>query len=392
MPEPRNVSELKSFQGHLAYIRCFISNLAGICQPFSHLLKKDTPFEWDDSCRNAFNNIKEYLTKPPVLVAPIVDRLLLLYIAAQEKSVGALLSQCDENNKERRLPKWALILSEVEINFVPQRAIKGQALANFLAHHPVPAEWELTEEFPHEEIFLVEVLPPWEMYFDGDAQRNGVGTGVLFVSPRRDLLPYSFVLTQNCSNNEAQYQAILLRLGTTIEMKLPQLNIYDDSALVIKQLTREFEVKNPKLIQFWRHAGELLARIPEASLHYVPRFENGPAGALAGIAASFAQFNERPSQVPICERWVVPLPVEEEIEEEQIEEIEESLPISTSQNTTGDWREPITNFLPHGILPVDLRERVQIRRAAPKYVFINDILYRRSYEGLLLRCLSKEEG
>ncbi|KAG9453149.1 hypothetical protein H6P81_006053 [Aristolochia fimbriata] len=230
----------------------------------------------------------------------------------------------------------------------------------------MPAEWELTEEFPDEEIFLVEVLPPLEKYFDGAARRNGVGAGVMFVSPRRDLLPYSFVLTQNCSNNEAEYQAILLGLGTTVEMKLPQLNIYDNSALVIKQLRGEFEVKKLELVPFWRHAGELLAQIPEASLHYVPRSENGPADVLAGIAASLAQFDERPTQVPIYERWVVPPPVEEEVEEERTEEIEESLPISARKNTTGDWREPITNFLRHGIFPVDLRERVQIRRAAPK--------------------------
>ncbi|KAG9444918.1 hypothetical protein H6P81_016258 [Aristolochia fimbriata] len=45
MPKPKNLSELKSMQGHLAYIRRFISNLAGRCQPFSRLMKKDTPFE-----------------------------------------------------------------------------------------------------------------------------------------------------------------------------------------------------------------------------------------------------------------------------------------------------------------------------------------------------------
>ncbi|KAG9458195.1 hypothetical protein H6P81_002703 [Aristolochia fimbriata] len=100
----------------------------------------------------------------------------------------------------------------------------------------------------------------------------------------------------------------------------------------------------------------------------------------------------RRSPVPICERWVIPPPAEEETEEERTEEIEESLPISANQNQTEDWREAITNFLRHGTLPVDLRERVQIRRAAPKYVFINDVLYRRSYEDMLLHCLSKEEG
>ncbi|KAG9454307.1 hypothetical protein H6P81_007211 [Aristolochia fimbriata] len=324
MSEPRNVSELKSLQGHLAYIRWFISNPAGRCQPFSCLLKKGTPFEWDDSCRNAFNNIKAYLTKPPVLVAPIVDKRLLLYIAAQEKSVGALLAQYDENNKERSLYYLSRTLVDAELNYSPIEKtclaliFAIQKLQHYLLAHStnlilrddplkyimsqpiLAAEWELIEEFPNDEIFLVKVLPPWEMYFDDAARRNGAGAGVLFVSPRRDLLPYSFVLTQNCSNNEAEYQAILLGLGMAVEMKLSQLNIYGDSALVIKQLTGEFEVKKLELIQFWRHADELLAQISEASLHYVPRSENGPANALAGIDASLAQFDERPSRVPIA--------------------------------------------------------------------------------------------
>ncbi|KAG9444832.1 hypothetical protein H6P81_016172 [Aristolochia fimbriata] len=230
------------------------------------------------------------------------------------------------------------------------------------------------------------------MYFDGTARRNGAGAGVLFVSPKKDLLPYSFVLAQICSNNEVEYQAILLGLGIAVEKQMPQLNIYDDSALVIKQLTGEFEVKKLKVEPLWRYAGELLAQIPEVSVHFVPRSENGPADALAGIAASLAHFDERPNQVPICERWVIPPPLEEEKEEELTEEIEESLPISASQNQIKDWRKPIINFLHHSTLPVDLRERVQIFRTAPRYVFINDVLYRRSYEGLLLRCLSKEEG
>ncbi|KAG9450328.1 hypothetical protein H6P81_010293 [Aristolochia fimbriata] len=411
-----NLRAMFDFQDLLAYIRRFISNLAGRCQPFSRLLKKGTPFEWDDSCGNAFNNIKVYHTKPPVQVAPIFGRPLLLYIAAQEKLVGSLLAQCDENNKERslynlsrtlvgaelnytpiektclalifavqklrhyllahptnlisradplkyimsrpilsgRLAKWPLLLSEFEINYVPQRAIKGQALANFLANHPVPAERELTEDFPNEEIFLVKVLPPWEKYFDGATRRNGAGVGVLFVSPKKDLLPYSFALTQTCLNNEAEYQALLLKFNIAAEMQLPQLNIYDDSALVIKQLTGVFEVKKPELTPFWRHAGEPLAQIPEASLHHVPRSENGPVDALAGITASLAHFDQWLNQIPICERWVIPPPVEEETEKEQTEEIEESLPISASQNQTEDWREAIINFLRHDTLPVDL--------------------------------------
>ncbi|KAL0462255.1 UNVERIFIED_CONTAM: hypothetical protein Slati_0113100 [Sesamum latifolium] len=91
MPEPGNINELKSLQGKLAYLQRFISNLAGHCQPFSHLMKKDVPFKWDEAWDKAFKSIKSYLIKP-VLVAPIHGCPLILYVAAQERSVGILLA------------------------------------------------------------------------------------------------------------------------------------------------------------------------------------------------------------------------------------------------------------------------------------------------------------
>ena len=193
MPEPKNIHELKSLQGKVAYLRRFISNLAGRCQPFSCLMKKDVPFEWDEACKIAFQCIKSYLMKPPVLAAPIPGRPLILYIAAQERSVGALLAQENDDGKENalyylsrmmtpnevkyspimklcvalvfviqklkhyfqahmihlvlrvnplkyvmskpvlsdRLARWYLQLQQFEIIYVPQKAIKGQALALF---------------------------------------------------------------------------------------------------------------------------------------------------------------------------------------------------------------------------------------------------------------------
>ena len=50
MPPPKNLHELRSLQGRLAYIRRFVSNLAGRCQPFNRLMRKDEPFVWDESC------------------------------------------------------------------------------------------------------------------------------------------------------------------------------------------------------------------------------------------------------------------------------------------------------------------------------------------------------
>ena len=92
MPPPTNLHELKSFQGHLAYIRRFISNLSGRCKPFSHLMKKGVSFEWDQACQNAFLDIKKYLIHPPILGAPVKERPLILYTATMLMSLGALLA------------------------------------------------------------------------------------------------------------------------------------------------------------------------------------------------------------------------------------------------------------------------------------------------------------
>ncbi|KAM1033858.1 hypothetical protein EV1_036926 [Malus domestica] len=100
MPEPRNLHELKSLQGRLAFIRHFISNLARRCQPFSRLMKKDVPFVWDEACHNAFQSINKYLSSSPVLGAPVPGNPLILYIAAQESSNRVLLAQENESQKE----------------------------------------------------------------------------------------------------------------------------------------------------------------------------------------------------------------------------------------------------------------------------------------------------
>ncbi|KAL0302266.1 UNVERIFIED_CONTAM: hypothetical protein Sangu_3109500, partial [Sesamum angustifolium] len=93
--------------------------------------------------------------------------------------------------------------------YVPQKAVKGQVLADFLANHPIPAEWKLSDDLPDEDVLMNYVTPPWKMYFDGTSHKEEVGAEVVFVTPE-GVLPYSFTLTQNCSNNVAEYQALIL--------------------------------------------------------------------------------------------------------------------------------------------------------------------------------------
>jgi len=119
MPEPKNLKELCGLQGRLAYIRRFISNLVGRCRPFSHFMKKGAPFEWDESYKNAFQNIKKYLSSPPVLGALIPGKPLILYITGQERSLGPLCAQENKESKERAPYYLSRTLVGAELHYSP---------------------------------------------------------------------------------------------------------------------------------------------------------------------------------------------------------------------------------------------------------------------------------
>ena len=100
--------------------------------------------------------------------------------------------------------------------FIPQKAVKSQALAEFLAAHPVPEHSKLHEDIS-DEVFESNITSEdevWQMFFDG-ASRIGpkgkiiAGAGIVFISPQNHVLPRAFSLTESCSNNVAEYNALL---------------------------------------------------------------------------------------------------------------------------------------------------------------------------------------
>ncbi|XP_070042777.1 uncharacterized protein [Nicotiana tomentosiformis] len=81
-----------------------------------------------------------------------------------------------------RLARWYLQFQQFEIPYVPQKVVKGQALADFLVDHPIPDDWELSDELPDEDAMVIEIQPPWKMYFYGIAHCEGAGAGIVFIT------------------------------------------------------------------------------------------------------------------------------------------------------------------------------------------------------------------
>ena len=74
-------------------------------------------------------------------------------------------------------------------------------MGSFLVDHPIPNAWELKDDLPGEDVVLVDIFPPWKMYFDGVARHNAAGVRVVFISPEKHILTYSFMLSRLCFNN-----------------------------------------------------------------------------------------------------------------------------------------------------------------------------------------------
>ncbi|KAI3446917.1 hypothetical protein Pfo_003582 [Paulownia fortunei] len=369
MPEPRNIHELKSLQGKLAYLQRFISNLADRCQPFSHHMKQGISFEWDESCRNAFKSIKAYLMKPPVLAAPVPGRPLILYIAAQYRSVGALLAQENNDGKESALYYLSRMMTPNELNYsliekiclalifvIQKLKYYFQAhivlLADFLEFHHIPIEWELSDDLPDEDILVIEVTPSWK------------------------IIAILFHLNPNCSNNVAECRALILGLKMTVDIKQLHLDVYGDSKLVVNQLFSLYKVKKHDLLPYCNYAKKLIGWLGDIVIDHVPRKDNKQANALANLTSTFAI----PEVVP---------PI---FEDESCDEEEENHAVEVFEIEKEDWHQPLVNYLKYEKLSNDPRPRVDIRCRAARFIYYNGRLYRRSFDEVFLRCLGDDEA
>ncbi|KAG9453125.1 hypothetical protein H6P81_006029 [Aristolochia fimbriata] len=269
---------IKKPSGASAYIRAVHLKSGGRCQPFNHLMKKDTPAEWNESCRRAFQNIKNYLMRPLVLMAPTSGKPLLLYIAAQEKSLGALLAQNDDQGKERPLYYLSRTMVGAELNYSP---IEKTCLAL---------------------IFAIQKLRHY--------------------------------LLANSTN------------------------------LISRADPLKFIMSRPMLFGRLAKWALLLSRVRD-------QFHPSRESHLRTRTCKFPSRSSHPSRVG----------EEEETNLVSVYAIEEE-----------DWRQQFLDYLEHNKFPEELKARVYVRRVAPKFCLFNNTLYRRSYDGILLRCVSKEEG
>ena len=97
-PPPKNVKEVQSLNGKVAALNRFVSRATDTCLPFFRTLKKS--FEWTNECQQAFEELKAYLSSPPLLSLSQPGDELFLYLAVSSATVSAALIR-DEDKVQK---------------------------------------------------------------------------------------------------------------------------------------------------------------------------------------------------------------------------------------------------------------------------------------------------
>jgi ribonuclease HI len=125
------------------------------------------------------------------------------------------------------------------------------------------------------------------MFIDGAADLNSktAGIGGVIYTDNEELFTFSEYL-HDSTNNEAEYTALIRGLEYLIKMKLLNVDIFSDSELVVKQISGEYKVKNPRMQQLNQKASSLFSKIDEWTFTHVLRDKNKVADKLAGEGRS----------------------------------------------------------------------------------------------------------
>ncbi|CAL2258020.1 unnamed protein product [Prunus armeniaca] len=202
MKSPSTVKEIQSLTDRAAALNRFLSKSTDKCRPFFKALKKGQKDKWDEECEVAFQNLKTYLTSPPLLSKPVPSEDLFVYLAVFNSAVSSALireelgaqhpifymskalldvetrypkleklilalvvsarklrpyyqahrvivmtdfplrSILHSPDASQRLMKWAIELIQYDLLYRPKTTIKAQALADFVAEFTPSAEEE----------------------------------------------------------------------------------------------------------------------------------------------------------------------------------------------------------------------------------------------------------
>lgn len=132
------------------------------------------------------------------------------------------------------------------------------------------------------------------MDFDGALGKYGEAIGIWIRIPHhqqgevpQNVRLCSYKLVFNCTNNEAEYKALITGLKILKALGAQRISVYGDSELVINQVKGEYQAYHPWIQQYRNVVLDILTMFLEYTLSVVPRTQNFMADSLATTVRNF---------------------------------------------------------------------------------------------------------
>jgi ribonuclease HI len=172
------------------------------------------------------------------------------------------------------------------------------------------------------------------------------------------------------TNNEAEYEALLVVLKMAKTLGATELDVHSDSQLIVGQVNGDYEAKEERMLQYLNLVRHQMSRFHEVKLTRIPREQNAVADQLARSALS----NEPNDELEV-------------VQQSSIQAIEVN-PIEAETC----WMTPIISYLQGGTLPNDRHEARRIKVCASRFIILQGILYKRGFSLPYFRCLTSAEA
>ncbi|KAL0401879.1 UNVERIFIED_CONTAM: Retrovirus-related Pol polyprotein from transposon.6 [Sesamum latifolium] len=255
MKVPTSVNEVQRLIGRIVALSRFISKAAEKSLPFLKILRKEKTFEWDAPCQQAFEELKSYLAGLPLLVKPSPGDTLHLYLSATPQAVSSVLIREEEEKQmpiyyqqspercrrtihphEKMALTLAVELSKYDISYLPRTTIKAQALIDFVSEMAGISMEDASKD------------KKWLLHVDGSSTIQGSGSGIVITSPQGKDLELTIKFDFKSSNNEAEYEALVIGMKMAHDAGARNLLAYSNSQLIVKKLEGTYEAKEENII------------------------------------------------------------------------------------------------------------------------------------------------
>ncbi|XP_074283440.1 uncharacterized protein LOC141607988 [Silene latifolia] len=183
-----------------------------------------------------------------------------------------------------RMAKWSVQLSTYDISFEPKTTIKSQALVDFVADFSPNLESDLAKEVNQLENKNLD--QEWTIFIDEASNARGTGLGLVLKLPQGDTIAQAISYEFKATNNEAEYEALIVGLKVCLNLGVQNLKVKTDSLLIANQFKGTYAAKDAKMISYLVYIKTLTAKFPSFDIDQIPRDLNTQANALASLGSN----------------------------------------------------------------------------------------------------------